>query len=273
MQIARILLLLVLFPLNAHAWGAKGHSIVAELAERGLSPAAAAQVRSLNFAAPIRDIASLADDWRGEEVSGVRPGDTGPLHYANIPNDSGGFDRERDCPSDQCIVGAIERYSAVLADRTQSRERRREALVYVVHFLADLHQPMHAASSWIREPDGTRRLDRGGNDIPVRYLGVDTNLHRMWDSQLIEWGPESIDGYVDHLLRYSIRGRPVEELQRGSVVDWINESHYAAVHHAYKIGDGRIGGEYSRENIGVVEERLLRAGLRLRRILEESLGR
>jgi hypothetical protein len=61
-------------------------------------------------------------------------------------------------------------------------------------------------------------------------------------------------------------------LQRGTIVDWFNESHYAAVHHSYDIGNGNLGGEYAQQNIGVVYERLLRGGLRLRKVLEDALG-
>lgn len=255
------------------AWGAKGHSVIAEVAERGLSPNVAAQVRQMNFAAPLRDIASLPDDWRAQETRGERPGDTGPLHYSNIPNDQKSFDRARDCREDACIVAAIERYTNVLRDKTQSRDARREALIYVVHFMGDLHQPMHAAGGTIRNPEtGQQEMDRGGNLVKVRYVGVETNLHSMWDSMLIEWGPSTVDRYADHLMTMEMRGRPVEELQRGTLVDWFEESHYAAVHSAYDIGNGNLGGEYAQKNIGVVNERLLRGGLRLRKVLEEALG-
>jgi len=273
MRTARLLVLLVLFPLQAFAWGAKGHAIVAELAERGLSPGVEAQVRSLLFAAPMRDSASLPDDWRGQETRGEREGNTGALHYSNIPNDTATFDRARDCKEDQCVVAAIEHYLAVLKDKTQTKDKRREALIFVVHFIGDIHQPLHAAGGMVpNEQTGAMEPDLGGNRVKVRYLGTETNLHSVWDTMLIEWGPDSIDAYVDHLLKYELRGRPIEELQRGTITDWINESHYAAVHDGYAIGNGRLGADYAQRNIGVIYERLLRGGLRLRKVLEDALG-
>lgn len=254
------------------AWGAKGHSVVAEIAERGLSPNAAAAIRGLNFGAPLREIASLPDGWRAEESDGLRKTDTGALHYANTPNEIAHFDRDRDCKGGQCVVAAVEKYAAILKDKTQSRDVRREALIYLVHFMGDLHQPMHAAGGRIRnETTGEMELDRGGNSVKIRFMGVETNLHSAWDSMLIDWGPGTVDAYVEHLLTFEMRGRPVEELQRGTPVDWFNESHYAAVHNAYDIGNGTLGSEYAQKNIGVVYERLLRGGLRLRRVLEEAL--
>lgn len=273
MRIASLFFLFALIPLEALAWGAKGHAVVAELAERGLSPNVAAQIRQMNFGAPLRDIASLPDDWRAEESKGVRQGDTGALHYSNIPNDQATFDRARDCKDDQCVVAAVEKYAAILKDKSQPRDKRREALIYLVHFMGDLHQPMHAAGGQVRdEQTGQMVMDRGGNLVKIRFLGIETNLHSAWDSALIDWGPANVDDYVEYLLEYEMRGRPVAELQRGTVVDWFNESHYAAVHAAYDIGNGTLGGEYAKKNIGVVYERLLRGGLRLRRVLEEALG-
>jgi hypothetical protein len=272
MRNARLLLLLALLPLDAFAWGSKGHAVVAELAERGLSPNVEAQVRQLNFGAPLRDIASMPDDWRAEETKGLRPGDTGALHYSNIPNDAATFDRERDCKNDQCVIAAIEKYSAILKDKTQPKDKRREAMIYVVHFMGDLHQPMHAAGGMIKDDaTGQMVMDRGGNLVKVRFLGVETNLHSAWDGSLIDWGPVTVDDYVDRLTKFEMRGRSIEELQRGTLVDWFNESHYAAVHDSYDIGNGTLGGEYAQKNIGVVYERLLRGGLRLRKVLEEAL--
>ncbi|HEX2120357.1 MAG TPA: S1/P1 nuclease [Thermoanaerobaculia bacterium] len=274
MRIAQVtILLLALVPANAFAWGAKGHAVVAELAERGLSPNVASQVRGLNFAAPLRDIASLPDDWRADESKGLRPGDTGSLHFSNIPNDQTTFVRARDCGNDQCVVAAIEKYMAILKDKTQPRDKRREAMIFVVHFVGDLHQPMHAAGGEVKdEKTGQVVPDRGGNLVKIRLLGVETNLHSAWDGLLVDWGPTSVDDYVDYLVAYEMRGRSVEEIQRGTLEDWINESHYAAVHEAYAIGNGTLGTEYPKKNVGIVYERLLRGGLRLRRLLEEAFS-
>jgi len=273
MRTARLLALLVLLPTYAYAWGAKGHAVVAEIAERGLSPNVASQIRGLNFTAPLREIASLPDDWRADEVKKVRPGDTGALHYSNTPNDIATFDRARDCKDDQCVVAAIEKYTAVLKDKSQARDKRREALIFIVHFMGDLHQPMHAAGGQVRdETTGNMVPDRGGNLVKIRLLGVETNLHSAWDGLLVDWGPASVDDYADYLMTSEMRGRSVEELQRGTVVDWFNESHYAAVHDSYAIGNGTLGSEYAKKNIDVIYERLLRGGLRLRRVLEDALG-
>lgn len=267
------MLLLALVPVSAYAWGSKGHAVTAEIAERGLSPNVMAQLRSLNFSAPLRDIASLPDDWRADERDNRRPGNTEMLHFSNVPNDAPPFNRARDCKDDQCVVAAIEKYTAILKDKTQERNHRREALIYIVHFVGDLHQPMHSAGGRVKdEKTGEMVMDRGGNLVKIRLLGVETNLHSAWDGLLVDWGPKTIDDYADYLLSYEMRGRSVEEIQRGTIEDWFNESHYAAVHHAYDIGNGTLGAEYAKKNSGIIYERLLRGGLRLRKVLEDALN-
>ncbi len=273
MCIARLLVLVALLPSPLLAWGAKGHAVVAEVAERGLSPNVERQIRDLTYAAPLRDIASLPDEWRGQETRKERPGDTGPLHYSNIPNDIATFDAARDCKDDQCVVAAIEKNIAILRDRTQTKDKRREALIYVVHFIGDVHQPLHAAGGQVKnEETGVMESDLGGNRVKVRCLGVETNLHTVWDSMLIEWGPPTVDEYATRLLDVELRGRPIAELQGGTPTDWINESHYAATQYGYRIGNGSLGADYAQRNIGIVYERLLRGGLRLRKVLEDTLG-
>lgn len=273
MRITRLLALLALLPTPLFAWGAKGHSVVAEIAERGLSPNVAVQVRELTFAAPLRDLASLPDDWRGQEVRGERQGNTGALHYSNIPNDIATFDRARDCKEDQCVVAAIEKYVAILRDKSQPKDKRREAMIFVVHFIGDIHQPLHSAGGQVKnEQTGAMEPDLGGNKVKVRYLGAESNLHSVWDTMVIEWGPPTVDEYATRLLDYELRGRPIAELQTGTPVDWINESHHAAVKYGYNIGNGNIGSDYAQHNIGIVYERLLRGGLRLRKVLEDALG-
>jgi hypothetical protein len=273
MRIIRLLALaVVLLPTPLFAWGAKGHAVVAEIAERGLSPNVAQQVRELVFGAPLRDSASLPDDWRAQETRGERQGNTGALHYSNIPNEIATFDRVRDCKEDNCVVAGIEKYIAVLKDQTQPKDKRREALIFVVHFIGDIHQPLHSAGGQVKNSEtGLMEPDLGGNRVKVRYLGVETNLHSAWDSMLIEWGPATVDEYATRLLEYELRGRPIAELQTGTPIDWINESHHAAVL-AYNIGNGNLGSDYVQHNIGVVYERLLRGGLRLRKVLEDTLG-
>ena len=156
-----------------HAWGSAGHQIVGEIAERLLATATRAEIASL--LEPGRSLAEIAD-WTDDYRK--RCGNTGPWHYVNIPLDAPRYVAARDCSDDtgSCVVRAIDDARAVLGDRARSNRDRRFALHLLVHFIGDLHQPLHAGD----------RADRGGNDLRVRFDHRDTNLHRVWDHDLIE---------------------------------------------------------------------------------------
>jgi len=158
-------------PGPALAWGASGHEIVAAVAEARLSPEARRMVRDVAGDVPISDrgIATWADAQR------VRA--TRPWHYVNIPMSSGRYDARRDCPNGACAVAAIERARSDLTTGSSAMQWG-DALRWLVHLVADLHQPLHAGDPW----------DRGGNDFPVRigHRRQPSNLHRVWDQDVVK---------------------------------------------------------------------------------------
>lgn len=154
----------------ARAWGIQGHQVVAAIAWQGLSPGAreeATRLLTLEPGQTLVSIATWADDHRGPA--------TAPWHYLNFPRGQCRFDAARDCPDGQCVVGAIERQRAILASKAPDAERL-QALKYLVHFVADVHQPLHAGY----------QDDRGGNTVQLRFLMRGSNLHALWDKGLIE---------------------------------------------------------------------------------------
>ena len=96
-------------------------------------------------------------------------------HYVNIAGPGCEFDAARDCPRGNCVVAALERQVAILADPARSDDERRQALKFVVHFTGDVHQPLHAG----------RGAARGGNDYQVSWRGKGSNMHSLWDSGLL----------------------------------------------------------------------------------------
>lgn len=154
----------------ARAWGIQGHQVVAAIAWQALSPAARDEATRLLAQEPgqtLVSIATWADEHRGPA--------TAPWHYLNFPRGQCRFDAARDCPDGQCVVGAIERQRAILASKAPDAERL-QALKYLVHFVADVHQPLHAGY----------QDDRGGNTVQLRFLMRGSNLHALWDKGLIE---------------------------------------------------------------------------------------
>jgi hypothetical protein len=160
------------------AWGADGHRLIAAYAFARLSPAARAQVERLLAVEPGATLPSVST-WADE----VKSPTTAAWHYVNFPRDSDcHYDGDRMCSQGNCVVGASERQLAVLASNAPER-RRLLALKYIVHFVGDVHQPMHAGFA----------DDRGGNTYQLQAYGRGTNLHALWDSSLLQHWPGGIE--------------------------------------------------------------------------------
>jgi len=162
---------------GAWAWGADGHRLIADFATTRLSPTARTQVNQLLALEPGATLASVST-WADE----VRSPTTAAWHYVNFPRDADcRYDGDRMCLQGNCVVGAIERQITVLAS-TAPEDRRLLALKYVVHFVADVHQPLHAGFA----------DDRGGNNHQLQAYGRGSNLHALWDSALLQQWPGGI---------------------------------------------------------------------------------
>lgn len=173
-----LLLLGVACSSEAWAWSADGHRLIADYALSRLSPAAGAQLERLLAQENGATLASVST-WADE----VKSPTTAAWHYVNFPRDADcRYDGDRMCIQGNCVVGAIERQLAVLASGAPP-ERRLLALKYVVHFVGDVHQPLHAGYT----------DDRGGNDFQLRAYGRGTNLHKLWDSALVQHWPGGIE--------------------------------------------------------------------------------
>jgi hypothetical protein len=247
---------------EAAAWGAAGHSIVAELAERRLSSKALGEITALLGGR--KSLASISS-W-ADEIQALRSG-TRNWHFVNIPFDAEGYDAGRDCapkPGGDCIVPAVERSRAVLADKSKPRLERAEALMLLVHLIGDVHQPLHCAD----------RGDAGGSKLPVTFFGEATTLHMVWDVGIIERHTYSWGEYVRYLEGTWLPANNVDKLLGGDVVDWVNDAHRAAVSVAYVLPPDRaLGDDYVTSARPVVDRQLALAGLRLARVLDEALGK
>ena len=162
-------LILVLLPTAVQAWGGQGHQVVANLAQAQLSVKAKLAVERLMALEPGQTLASIST-WADEHRSPA----TAAWHYVNFPKNSCSYSAERDCPDGQCVVAAIDRQRDILAS-TATDEVRLRALKYLVHLVADVHQPLHAGYG----------EDRGGNSYQLQAFMRGTNLHAFWDSGLI----------------------------------------------------------------------------------------
>ncbi len=239
------------------AWGNEGHRIIADIAWDHLDSKTLLHLRPFLGNNDLASIATWADDIRSEHP------ETGPWHYVDIAPASSGY-APSDCPEDNCVVQRIRLFAQILGDPQQPFTARSEALKYLVHFVGDLSQPMHAMAD-----------ARGGNDIPVTFLGstecgpYPCNLHAIWDSQLI-----SHTGIREHRYAQALESMIVaDHLQAGPTnpVAWANDSLQLAKE-AWVPAQTNIDEAYYLRERPVVDRQLALAGLRLAQILNQELG-
>jgi hypothetical protein len=251
--------LLLSAPAPAFAWGAQGHEIIATIAAHQLTPRARAQVaRLLGSPAMLIHDSNWADEIRDQ-----RP-ETGRWHYVDIPLDGRGYVAMRDCPGADCVVAQIGRARQVLVDSRRSATVRAEALRFLIHFVADLHQPLHAAD------DG----DRGGNEVRIALQGRRTNLHQVWDTRMVEaLGPQT--SRIAAEIERAVSPAQRKTWQAGTPTSWANESHDIAREKIYPMVGGRrtlrLSSGYVHAGLPVTRIQLAKAGTRLAWLLNTTL--
>ena len=238
---------------NAFAWGADGHRLVAEEAEPLLTPAARAEVDRLLKLEPDATLESIAT-WPDE----VRTPGTAPWHYVNFPRDGDcTYVAPRDCKDGACVVGAIETQTAILASTAPDAEKL-VALKYVVHFVGDVHQPLHAGYA----------DDKGGNTYQVQFAGRGTNLHSVWDSGLIRNWPGGLDA-----LRAAVHAKAEAPEDSSAPAQWAEESCRAVSAPGFYPSGHVLDDAYVARMDPLVVERLAAASRRLAGVLNRALSR
>ncbi len=259
-----------------HAWGGQGHRLVGLLAAERLTPVAKQNVAWLLEGQSLADVASWADSIRTEQAY------TGLWHYVDLPVDATAYDRDRDCPrqtgveagtrSDRwrdCVVDRIGYWEERLANPKLDRADRATALKFIVHFIGDVHQPFHGIGP------------TGGNDIPVRVFGQadcgndparpsPCNLHSVWDGRMISRRNLDERQYVEALQKV-ITDKGFGSQPPGTPTQWAEQSFRLAKEALVK-PDTNIDEAYYRRHIGVVEDRLALAGVRLAADLNRILS-
>jgi hypothetical protein len=240
----------------ANAWGCKGHQTVALIAEKHLTPEARQLVQQILGDSPMDpklkrwcgnattdlmvDASTWPDDVRNERKNG-------PWHYIDIPRGKHKGELDGYCGPEGCVTRAIEEQRAILKDKSADSLKRAEAIRYLVHFVGDLHQPLHAITN----------ADNGGNCVPVKYFRHESllnplhperedyspNLHQIWDTEIVERDME-----ISNPLRYAdeldekFRAESAAWETAGIHVDtWAWESHERAETAVYNAFPEKIG--------------------------------
>jgi len=245
-----VLLTAILWPRLGFAWGHEGHQIIALIAEHYMTDSAKARATALLDGSGIDAIASWADDYRRDHR------ETAPWHYIDCPLAEPKIDMARDCQHGDCVVAKTEEFLNTLRDPAASQAAKAEALQFVVHFVGDLHQPLHDEDNH----------DKGGNTRYVVFERHPDNLHWVWDTGLLQHITRNPTELAKE-LETRITAQNVTEWDKGSILDWANEGHKLAQEVAY----GDLGNEdpapiaaaYEKQADEAIELQLERAGVRL----------
>lgn len=265
-----LFILLGLFGLGSRpalAWGPLGHRIVAKLAAVQLTPLARVKVQRIlafEHASSLASVAIWADTLRDNPSLAMEAlgRHTRRMHYLRIHSSSCRYRARRDCPGGQCVVGAIAHYARILGDTRMPMAKRAQALNFVVHFVADVHQPLHSGY----------KDDKGGNLYQVRFAGKGSNLHRLWDSGLLRTRHLEVRSYV-HLLETQ---GPLKVPPRGAItqsaIAWAEASCRIDRDDGVYPAGHRISWGYVTRMRPIAERQLRRAAAHLAEVLNHTLG-
>lgn len=247
----------VLSPIHALAddWGKTGHRVVGEIADKYLDRKAKKAVADLLDGHSLAFVGPYGDDIKSDH----KYDSFKPWHYVNFPF---GAKYETEPKSDKGdIINGIYTCIEILKNKESSKEEKTFYLKMLVHFLGDLHQPLHIG---IAE-------DKGGNDFQVRWFGSGTNLHTVWDSKML--GSYNMS-YTEVAANADVLSKEeVEAIKKGTVLDWMYESRALCenIYDNSTIGE-KMSYNYMYKYMDTVRSQLQKGGIRLASILNGIFG-
>jgi S1/P1 Nuclease len=249
----------------ALCWGREGHAIVARIAALELTSPAKAQVTALLGGDSAENSMAAVASWP-DEIRKANP-QTAPWHFVDIENGTAGYDAAIDCPNDNCVVAQITKDEHLLGDKSKSVEARAEALKFLIHFVGDVHQPLHDADNH----------DKGGNAVRIGYNGHQFNLHSLWDDEMVEqFGRDPTT--VAHQFDGELSPNEKKTMMAGTPTDWANEGFNIAERDVYKHFPAtssepiEVPESYVTDEGPAIKAQLEKGGLRLAWLLNRALG-
>ncbi len=257
MKMKTITILAIFFMLqcsfaNDMFWSKTGHRTTGEVAQQHLTRKAKRGIDKLLNGQSLALVSTFGDDIKADAAYKK----FSAWHYVNFPLDKKYTDVEPSEYGD--VVMGIQHCVAILKDEKSSRADKVFYLKFLVHLVGDLHQPMHVG----------RKEDKGGNDIQVQWFGKGSNLHRVWDSHMIDAYNMSYTELAANLPRLSKKQK--KAIQQGTVYDWVEESQdlAAKLYTSVEVGEN-LRYRYSYVWWSTVEKQLQKGGLRLAKVLNE----
>jgi hypothetical protein len=234
------------------AWGFEGHKIVAEIAKSHLNKSVKDSVEKYLGDMSFEDAATWMDDMRKDHAYDYMK----PWHYVNIEKDKT-FVKT----NDENLINELEIIiKALNSHASQSKKDLNTDIKIAFHLVGDLHMPLHVGYA----------DDKGGNAVEVDILGRHSNLHRVWDTDILE--AKKITLGDCEKLASSFSAKEIKEIQKIDVVAWANQSR-AYLPDVYALKDGKITEEYINKNAPIVARQITIAGLRLAAVLNNAFSK
>ncbi len=252
-----LLAFLLSFPFHSFAddWGKTGHRAVGEIAEQHLSRRAEKKISKLLDGQSLALVSNYGDDIKSDRAyDSYRP-----WHYVSFPFGAK-YDEHPKSERGDIIVG-IETCIAVLKDERSTKEEKVFHLKMLVHFIGDLHQPLHIGLA----------EDKGGNDFQVRWFNRGTNLHRVWDSDMLDSYQMS---YTELALNVDVLDKEeVKAIKSGTVRDWMYESRALCedIYANTEVGE-KLSYEYMYKYMDPLRFQIQKGGIRLAALLNDIFG-
>ncbi|QWX84447.1 S1/P1 nuclease [Cellulophaga sp. HaHaR_3_176] len=237
---------------NDADWSKTGHRTTGEVAQRHLTRKAKKAIEKLLDGQSLAFVSTFADDIKSDRSYK----EFSAWHYVNFPADKK-YTEVEPSPNGDIVVG-IQKCIEIIKDDNSTEADKQFYLKFLVHLLGDLHQPMHVGKA----------EDKGGNDIQLQWFGRGTNLHRVWDSNMIDDYGMSYTEIANNLPVLS--KTETKKIQEGNVLDWVEESKILAndIYGSVEVGE-KLSYKYSYKYWSLVEKQLQKGGLRLAKVLNE----
>ncbi len=243
------------FAFASEDWGNTGHRTTGEIAEQHLTKKTKRAIDKILHGYSLAYVSTYADEIKSDNKYDKYY----TWHYVNFPFDTS-YEAHPKSEKGDLVIG-IQKCINVLKDDTVSREDKEFYLKMLVHFVGDLHQPLHVGKA----------EDRGGNDFKVQWFYKDTNLHSVWDSKMIDGYNMSYTELANNSRKLS--KEQIKAIQNGTVLDWVQESRNLCLE-IYESAEPEenLRYRYSYNYMDTLRMQLQKGGIRLASILNEIFG-
>ncbi|MDE1191551.1 MAG: S1/P1 nuclease [Arachidicoccus sp.] len=243
---------------SAFAWGTTGHRVVAEIAQRHLSKHAKKEIAKIFGKEPLDYWANWPDFIKSDTTDKWKA--AYGWHFVDLPGHVSKevFIQDLKAIDHKSLYSQIPAMEQILKDKNASLEDKKIALRFLIHLIGDLHQPLHVG----------RDEDAGGNKIKLTWFNKPTNLHSIWDDELVDFQKWSYTEYANNI---DVAGKDeIKQIQSGTLEDWFFQSHELADEiYDRTPEDSKLSYKYNYIFYNKLNQQLLDGGLRLAKVLND----